>query len=124
MMSPYREPTPADGRRAALYLGALVAVVVGTGFWLLPRHGNEWLLLWSVIGLGIPVFLLVRWHARTTAYRCATCRHEFVISAWTDFITPHIPGKKYVACPSCGVRGWAKVLMREGGTAPPARKEP
>ena len=117
-MPTYREPAAGDRRRIALLLAAAAAVAIATGVWLLPRHGDLWLLLWTVTGLAIPVYFLVQWHARVTAYRCPSCGHEFEISAWTDFITPHVPGKKYIGCPSCGKKGWAKVLMRtEKGSA-------
>lgn len=111
-MTTYREPTPRDRKTTLLLLAAAAVVAVTTGIWLLPRHGEFWLLLWTVTGVLIPMYFLVRWHARSTAYRCPSCGHEFEISAWTDFITPHVPGRKYVGCPSCGKKGWAKVLMK------------
>jgi DNA-directed RNA polymerase subunit RPC12/RpoP len=111
----YGEPTPGHTRKTALFLGAVLLAAVATGFWFLPRRGDVWLAVWLAAGVALPVFFLVRWHARTTAYRCPACRHEFAISAWTDFITPHLPGKKYVACPSCGKKGWARVLMKLEG---------
>lgn len=47
-------------------------------------------------------------HARRTAYVCTDCSHQFQISAWIDFVSPHVPGAKYLRCPDCGKVGWHK----------------
>jgi DNA-directed RNA polymerase subunit RPC12/RpoP len=64
-----------------------------------------------VIAVGI-LFLLVRWHARNFAYRCPECGQEFEISTFTDFISPHGGGKKYLRCPRCQKRSWANEMEK------------
>jgi DNA-directed RNA polymerase subunit RPC12/RpoP len=56
---------------------------------------------------------LIWWHAENTAYRCEKCGHEFVVSAWKDAFSPHMLESKYLKCPGCGRRSWAKALVRE-----------
>jgi DNA-directed RNA polymerase subunit RPC12/RpoP len=56
---------------------------------------------------------LIWWHARNTAYRCGHCGREFVVSAWKDAFSPHMLETKYLRCPECGKRSWAKSLVRE-----------
>ncbi len=60
-----------------------------------------------IIVTTIILLLLVRWHARNFAYRCPECGQEFEISVFTDFISPHGVGKKYLKCPRCQKRSWA-----------------
>jgi hypothetical protein len=52
--------------------------------------------------------VLVTVHARRTWYSCTGCSHRFQISAWIDFVSPHVPGAKYLKCPGCGKVGWQK----------------
>lgn len=54
---------------------------------------------------------LIWWHARKTAYRCKHCGHEFVVSVWRDAFSPHMIESKYLKCPACGKRSWAKALV-------------
>lgn len=67
------------------------------------------------VGAGVARMLasLVRWHAATTGYRCPGCGHEFMISVWADFVSPHILTTKDVKCPRCGRREWMEALVRE-----------
>jgi len=66
----------------------------------------------SFVGL----FFLVRWHAGNFAYRCLKCSHEFEISAFVDFISPHGPDKsggwKYLKCPKCHEKSRAAVIKK------------
>jgi DNA-directed RNA polymerase subunit RPC12/RpoP len=64
-------------------------------------------LAWMLLFVGGTLYLIVRWHADTTAYRCANCGHEFEISPRRDFLSPHILNKKLLKCPGCGTRTWA-----------------
>ncbi len=71
--------------------------------------GTIVLLVIVVIGL----LLLVGWHARTFAYRCRNCGHEFAISPLTDLVSPHGPGRgggwKLLRCPKCG--RWTRAFV-------------
>lgn len=110
----YREPTLGDQARTGLYLIVYVAVLTVGAFILMPK-GASGSAAWAVIVV-IGAFLLIRWHARNTAYRCRDCHHEFEISVVTDAVSPHGTGGggwKYLKCPQCGKRTRARVLRRD-----------
>lgn len=60
----------------------------------------------------VALVLMVRWHARSTAYRCPACGDRFTLTAWSDFVHPHGGEKKYVRCPRCGESGWCEESAR------------
>ena len=108
---PYREATKTDQWRALGYTLLTILAIVVTGLILAPLSWPVGLLVWLVIPVG-STFLLVRWHAHSTAYRCPACGQEFEIAVLTDLVSPHFRSRKYLRCPQCGKRGWATVLMR------------
>jgi len=67
--------------------------------------------LFLVVGMGL--YLLVRWHAKTTAYICPNCEHTFAVSTLTDLLSPHTINKKVLRCPSCGESSWCKAVSIE-----------
>jgi len=100
--------------KALLYAVAFAAVaVIGAALFLSTRSVAGFVVLVVLVG-GLP--FLVVWHARTYAYRCRNCGHEFEISPWVDLISPHGLGKeggwKYLRCPKCGQRTRAMVIPR------------
>ena len=62
------------------------------------------------------LYILVRWHNQTFGYRCKNCGHEFEISTFRNFISPHgidmLGGWKYLKCPQCGSRTRARVIRK------------
>lgn len=103
-------------RKALLYTAAFVAVAaIGAALFLRTRSVAGFV-VWLVLVVG-SLSLLVGWHARTFAYRCRNCGHEFEISPWTDLISPHGPSKeggwKYLRCPKCRQRTRATVITKE-----------
>lgn len=62
----------------------------------------------AVVGL----ILLAIWHSRTSEYICKNCNNKFELSALQDFTG--LPGvtTKYVKCPKCSKRTWAKVIKK------------
>jgi len=107
---PYRSVTTKNWLKAGLYILLTITIVAG-GAALLSQFEMTGIIVWLVIAAG-SMYLLVRWHANSTAYRCAACGHEFVISVFTDLISPHFFSKKYLKCPQCDKRSWATILMR------------
>jgi DNA-directed RNA polymerase subunit RPC12/RpoP len=103
-----RQPEPLDWIRNAVYLLAACGAIVALGIWI----GR---IFPAVVAAGGVVILatLVRWHASATGFRCAACGHEFAISAWADFLSPHMLTTKYVKCRACGQREWMEALVRE-----------
>jgi DNA-directed RNA polymerase subunit RPC12/RpoP len=111
MMS-YREVTKADQMKVVVFIGLMIVFNVVTAIALTSSAWPFGLIVWLILCFGGSLFLLVRWHANNTAYRCPTCTSEYEISFFTDFISPHVPNKKYLKCPHCGEKGWAEVLMK------------
>lgn len=64
----------------------------------------------TVLLAAIILFILVRWHSRITAYICPRCHNKFTITPFIDFISPQGFTSKYLKCPNCGKRVWAKVI--------------
>ena len=98
----------------------LVVILVAAPVYFLFQQWNrfgwsaEWLLcLAGLIGFGLGLFLIVRWHAGNHAYRCPKCAHVFTISTYIDFANPHCPGRKSLRCPACGKRSWCKEIARD-----------
>ncbi|MEW6522920.1 MAG: hypothetical protein AB1445_04980 [Bacillota bacterium] len=115
---PYRPVERRDWRRNSLYLAIFLVVLTVGGLALMPRHSDLSLLVWlGMVAFGLG--LLVRWHTRSFAYRCAQCGQEFEIGLGTDFISPSGLDKKgawkYLKCPRCGQRTRARVLERRPG---------
>lgn len=81
-----------------------------------------------LLGVGVAIIglaLLVRWHARTVAYRCPHCGHAFTIPAWLDLVSPHgvrrrdgcWQGWKLLRCPRCGRWSRAEAIPARGDPA-------
>jgi len=111
---PYREVTKKDWWKVAAYILLRLAIMAVTAVILIPLAWPVGLVVWLAVIVGGSLFLLVRWHAGSTAYRCPSCEHEFEISVFTDLISPQVPDKKYLKCPQCGKRNWAAVLIKKG----------
>lgn len=112
MASSYRVPTPLDWKRTILVVGLFVLLLL-TAAAVLVAYGNAAVFVAGfIVIVAVALYVLVRWHAGVTAYRCAACGHEFTISTTTDLISPHMIDTKYLKCPACHRRSWAKVLMR------------
>ena len=109
---PYREVTRRDWMKVGAYILLTIIVIAVGALALVPGARPLEMALWLVLFFG-GLFLLVRWHANSTAYRCPACGHEFEISTLTDFISPHTTSKKFLKCPQCGKRKWATVLMKK-----------
>ena len=111
---PYRKVSKRDWWRVGAYILLVAAAIVVTAWILIPVAWPIGFAVWLGTFVGGGLFLLVRWHAKNTAYRCPACRYEFDISALTNFASPQVPNKKYLKCPRCGKRNWATVLMKKG----------
>ena len=108
----FREVTKADQLKALGYIALMIAFNVLTAVVLAPRAWPWGLIVWLILCFGGSLFLLVRWHAHHTVYRCPACSSEFEISILIDFISPHFLHKKYLKCHRCDERVWATTLMK------------
>ena len=110
---PYREVTKRDWWKVGRYILLAVVVIVVTATILIPMDWPVGFDVWIALFVCGSLFLLVRWHANSTAYHCSACGFEFEISAFTDFASLQVPNKKYLKCPQCGKRNWMTVLMKK-----------
>ena len=44
-------------------------------------------------------------------YECKNCHNRFTIKYFSAMIAPHINTTRYLKCPKCGKRSWAKKVM-------------
>ena len=44
-------------------------------------------------------------------YECKKCHHRFIPKYWPTFMSPHMGTTRYLKCPECGKRSWAKKRM-------------
>ena len=110
----HHKPARVDRARTAVYV-AIYTAAISIGAFLLIARGAAGAFAWAVIVVG-GAFLLIRWYARNTAYRCRNCGHEFEISILTDAISLHGSGGggwKYLRCPRCGKRTKTEILRKE-----------
>ncbi|WP_292465742.1 hypothetical protein [Methanolobus sp.] len=107
MDSNYREVTDSDWRRTILYIVSFSVIIVAVSFVLLPEN---WYLWGLIVALG--TFQLISWHAKNFAYRCPNCGEVFEISPAADFLGPNGGTKKYLKCPNCSKRSWARILAK------------
>lgn len=90
----------------AIACGLLIAVAVYLG----KDHP-----LWFAGAAVVVLAALVVWHSRAFGYRCDNCGAEFSATPVQDFLAPHFGEKKYLRCPGCGRKEWARVIARERG---------
>lgn len=108
----YTEVSRTDWIRTAIYTSLYAAALIAGALVLIPVKWPLGFILWLVIVVGGGMLLLVAWHARNFAYRCAKCQHEFEISLLGDLVSPNGGRGKYLKCPGCSRRGWAVVLKK------------
>lgn len=104
----YREVTRSDWYRMFLYILAYSAMLIIVSILLLPGNWLPWL---AVIALG--TFLLIEWHTKNFAYQCPNCGKRFEISVASNFLGPNGGTRKYLKCPECGKRSWARILVKK-----------
>ncbi len=105
-------------KSSAIHIAAVV-VIAALLFILPPLWGWSGLPAIIIPGLLIVTTILVRWHARHTGYRCGECGGAFMISAWTDFLSPHLSDRKLLRCPHCLASGWCQEIEPGAVGAPP-----
>jgi len=87
----------------------LVVLILGA-ILLIPFQWPFGFIVWLVFLVGGGLYLLVRWHAKNTAYICPKCNHTFSISTLTDFLSPNMIDKKLLRCPECGESSACKAV--------------
>lgn len=77
---------------------------------------EEGVLLGSIICCFTILFVLVAFYALKLEvdagyYECKNCGHKYVPSYFIALIVPHVHTTRYLKCPKCGRRTWAKKVM-------------
>ena len=114
-MPQFREPTARDWRASLRYLALYLAAIVLGAVFIIPRDWPAGFVVWLIIVFA-GAFLLARWSARNSGYRCRHCGHEFEISTFTELVSPHGSGNggwTYLRCPRYDRRSRATVLVKE-----------
>lgn len=101
----YLEVAKKDWYQTAFVLLIYITTLTLFAVPLLPDYWYFWLLI-VVAGLAF----LVAWHAKNFAYICPNCGDVFEISVLDDLLGPSGVNKKYLKCPKCGKRAWAKIM--------------
>jgi len=93
-----------------VFLALYAAAVLVGGVFLIPKGGLGVLALFGIMILGL--ILLVTWHSISYSYICRGCRNQFKINFYKDLFSPQTKSTKYLKCPKCGERTWAKEVAR------------
>ena len=69
-----------------------------------------------IMSVSTVIFVLVAFYAlklevEAGYYECKNCHNKFVPSYFSAVIAPHIHTIRYLKCPKCGKRTWAKKVM-------------
>jgi hypothetical protein len=125
----YTETTGRDWRRSLAYIVLFVGSVVVAFTVVAPRRGPVLAALLVLVTL----WLLVGWHSRGFAYRCANCRRVFQVPAIVNFLSFQgvsrrpdgtYRGWKSLTCPYCHQRTKATVVRRLDDERRPRAKSP
>jgi len=106
-------------KRSAIHVA--IVVIIAVFLFIVPPLWH-WVGLPFVIigGLLLVTIIMVRWHSRHTGYRCRNCGGVFMVSAWTDFLSPHLSDRKMLRCPHCHSSGWCEETDPVAVPQPPA----
>lgn len=91
-----------------MILGSGCLILIATALTVGEEHPG-WFLGAAVLVLAA----LVVWHSRAFGYRCPSCGAEFSVSAWQDFVAPRLSETRYLTCPQCKRKDWARVMAKE-----------
>jgi len=98
-----------DWIKISIYILIYVLIISVSAFFLIPGH----LIIWIILCVG-GILLFFECHRRKFAYRCPVCDNEFQVSLFTDLVSPHGPGWKYLKCPKCHRRVRARLIKKTG----------
>lgn len=106
-MAQYQDLTPRDRMVGYSILGIGCVALIAAALLVGKEHP-----LWFV-GVAVAVLAaLVVWHTRTFGYRCPSCGAQFEVSALRNFLAPNSAQSKYLTCPVCKRKDWAKVVAK------------
>lgn len=65
----------------------------------------------STIIFVIAGFIALKFEIDAGYYECKKCHHKFIPTYKEVMISPHMSTTRYLKCPECKKRGWAKKVM-------------
>ena len=77
---------------------------------------EEGITLGTIIFISTAFFVLVAFYALKLEvdagyYECSKCHHKFIPKYLTAMTAPHVHTTRYMKCPKCNKRTWAKKVM-------------
>lgn len=65
----------------------------------------------STIVFVISMFIIFKYEVEAGYHECKKCHYKFIPGYFQSLITPHIGYSRYLKCPKCNKRSWAKKVM-------------
>ena len=100
-----------------MYVLVITTLIFYLGIILLAANTlEEGILLDLIVCISTIVFVLislyaVRIEANTGYYECKKCHHKYIASYSSAILAPHINTTRFLKCPNCNKRTWAKKVM-------------
>ena len=69
------------------------------------------IILISTIVLIITGFIALKFEVDAGYYECKSCHHKFIPTYIEAMMAPHMSTTRYIKCPKCNKRTWAKKVM-------------
>ncbi len=106
-MAEYQNLTTRDRATGYAILGLGCVGLIAAAMLLGDEHP-----MWFVGLAAVVLGALVLWHTRTFGYLCPGCGAQFRVTMLQNFLAPNMADSKYLTCPSCKRKDWAKVVAR------------
>ena len=65
----------------------------------------------STVVFLIACFIALKFEVEAGYHECKNCKHRFVPTYKQVLIAPHMATTRYLKCPKCNKRSWAKKVM-------------
>ena len=105
----YQNPTRKDWIAGIALITSYVSIIGVSAIYLIPEYWGWWFLVF----IFSTVFIVIKQNSNY-ACRCRECGHEFEVSFFVNFISPHGIDKEgswqWVKCPNCNQRARATVI--------------
>ena len=67
----------------------------------------------STVIFVIAAFIALKFELDAGYYECKKCHHKFIPTYWEALFTMHMSTTRYLKCPECHKRSWAKKVMKK-----------
>ena len=103
---------------ADMYVLAFTTITFYIGITLLASYTlKEGTLFGIIVAISSVILVIVALYAfkleiNAGYYECGKCHHRYVPNSyWKIMLSPHFDTTRYLKCPKCGKRSWAKKVM-------------